>query len=146
MGRLSAPVADRSRGPDQLQHHGLTLEQDPISGLAVPFTQTDRSDSSHEVRNPIKHLTATAPDVRVRGTAQQIFERYVALAREAATSGDRIAAENYYQHAGHYFRISNNSLSRPATPADAAPQTREAGSSGDEINREEPGIDDDADS
>jgi hypothetical protein len=43
----------------------------------------------------------------VRGTAQQIFERYVALAREAATSSDRIAAENLYQHAEHYFRINN---------------------------------------
>ncbi len=43
----------------------------------------------------------------MRGTAQQIFERYVTLAREAATIGDRIAAENFYQHAEHYSRISN---------------------------------------
>ena len=36
-----------------------------------------------------------------------MFERYVALAREAQTSGDRVAAENLYQHAEHYFRVMN---------------------------------------
>lgn len=35
------------------------------------------------------------------------FERYVALAREASTSGDRVAAENLHQHAEHYFRVMN---------------------------------------
>src|SRR5215469_4277726 len=55
----------------------------------------------------------------------QVFERYVALAREAASSGDRIAAENLYQHAEHYFRVMNangegnpHGASRPMTPAD----------------------------
>jgi hypothetical protein len=54
-----------------------------------------------------------------------VFERYVALAREAQTGGDRIAAENLYQHAEHYFRIVNaqgegqvNAPPRPMTPAD----------------------------
>jgi hypothetical protein len=62
----------------------------------------------------------------VRGTAQQIFERYVTLAREAATSSDRIAAENFYQHAEHYFRVSKTrregsqqgTPQPPTTPAD----------------------------
>jgi hypothetical protein len=43
----------------------------------------------------------------VSGSAHQIFEKYVALAREATISGDRVAAENFYQHAEHYFRIDN---------------------------------------
>lgn len=81
----------------------------------------------------------------MRGTAQQIFERYVALAREAATTGDRIAVENLYQHAEHYFRINNarregdsRQNSRPTMPVD----TPETGSSGDRIDDKEPGTND----
>jgi Domain of unknown function (DUF4167) len=70
---------------------------------------------------------SNGPNVKIRGNAYQVFERYVALAREAATSGDRIAAENLYQHAEHYFRVMNadgngqgNQMvpPRPMTPAD----------------------------
>jgi hypothetical protein len=43
----------------------------------------------------------------VSGSAHQIFEKYVGLAREAAISGDRVAAENLYQHAEHYYRLNN---------------------------------------
>jgi hypothetical protein len=52
---------------------------------------------------------SNGPSVRIRGSAHQIFERYVALAREAAIGGDPIAAENLYQHAEHYFRLANAS-------------------------------------
>lgn len=47
------------------------------------------------------------PDVRVRGTAQQLFEKYLQLGRDSTGSGDRVAAEGYFQHAEHYFRIMN---------------------------------------
>src|SRR5579863_7242786 len=50
---------------------------------------------------------SNGPNVKIRGNAYQVFERYLALAREAQTSGDRIAAENFYQHAEHYFRVMN---------------------------------------
>ena len=50
---------------------------------------------------------SNGPSVKIRGNAYQVFERYIALAREAASSGDRIAAENLYQHAEHYFRVMN---------------------------------------
>ena len=40
----------------------------------------------------------------VRGNARQVMEKYLALAREASSAGDRIAAEGYFQHAEHYFR------------------------------------------
>ncbi len=49
------------------------------------------------------------PDIRVRGNAYQVLEKYLALAREANTAGDRIAAENYLQHAEHYYRMINAS-------------------------------------
>ena len=61
----------------------------------------------HNPNLPIRSQTfdSNGPDVRVRGNAFQILEKYVALARDAHASGDRIAAENYYQHAEHYYRI-----------------------------------------
>src|SRR6266581_4720875 len=68
---------------------------------------------------------SNGPSVKIRGNAYQVFERYVAMAREAQASGDRVAAENFYQHAEHYFRIMNaqgegqgQGPPRPMTPAD----------------------------
>src|SRR5438270_11655350 len=68
---------------------------------------------------------SNGPSVKIRGNAYQVFERYIAMAREAQTSGDRVAAENLYQHAEHYFRIMNaqgegqgQGQPRPTTPAD----------------------------
>ncbi len=50
---------------------------------------------------------SNGPDVRLRGTAQQLFEKYLQLGRDATGSGDRVMAESYFQHAEHYFRILN---------------------------------------
>jgi hypothetical protein len=54
-------------------------------------------------RNQI--FDSSGPDVRVRGNAHQVFDKYQALAREAAASGDRIQAEAYWQYADHYYRV-----------------------------------------
>jgi hypothetical protein len=48
---------------------------------------------------------SSGPDVKIRGTASHIAEKYLQLARDAQSSGDPVAAENYYQHAEHYFRL-----------------------------------------
>jgi Domain of unknown function (DUF4167) len=48
---------------------------------------------------------SNGPAVRIRGNAFQVHEKYLGLARDAAGAGDRVAAENYYQHAEHYFRL-----------------------------------------
>ncbi len=50
---------------------------------------------------------STGPDMRLRGTAQQLFEKYLQLGRDATSGGDRVMAEGYFQHAEHYFRILN---------------------------------------
>lgn len=50
---------------------------------------------------------SSGPDLRIRGTAQQLFEKYLQLGRDATGSGDRVMAESYFQHAEHYFRILN---------------------------------------
>jgi hypothetical protein len=66
-------------------------------------------NNSNRPRPPhrIQTFDSSGPNVKIRGNAYQVFERYIALAREASTSGDRIAAENLYQHAEHYFRVMN---------------------------------------
>ncbi len=48
---------------------------------------------------------SSGPDLRVRGTAQQLFEKYLQLGRDATGVGDRVMAESYFQYAEHYFRI-----------------------------------------
>ncbi|WP_373852093.1 DUF4167 domain-containing protein [Bradyrhizobium sp.] len=48
---------------------------------------------------------SNGPDIKIRGTASHVAEKYVQLARDARSSGDPVAAENYYQHAEHYYRI-----------------------------------------
>jgi hypothetical protein len=86
----------------------------------------NNNNNNNRPRPPHRMQTfdSSGPSVKIRGNAYQVFERYVALAREAATSGDRIAAENLYQHAEHYFRImnadgqGNPQAPRPMTPAD----------------------------
>lgn len=50
-------------------------------------------------------LESNGPEGRVRGTAQQILDRYLLLARDAQSSGDSVLAENLFQHAEHYQRI-----------------------------------------
>ena len=58
---------------------------------------------------PVRAQTfdSSGPDVRIRGNAYQVLEKYLALARDATAAGDRIAAENFYQHAEHYYRLIN---------------------------------------
>lgn len=88
---------------------------------------------------------SSGPSVKIRGNAYQVFERYVALAREASSSGDRIAAENFYQHAEHYFRVMNangegyaNQLQRPMTPADTEMEPDGEGEGDGEGEAEQP--------
>ncbi len=59
---------------------------------------------------PSRHQTfdSNGPSIRVRGNAHQVYEKYLTMARDAHVAGDRIMAENYHQHADHYFRILNS--------------------------------------
>lgn len=50
---------------------------------------------------------SNGPSIRIRGNANQVYEKYIQLARDANSAGDRVTAENMYQHAEHYFRIMN---------------------------------------
>ncbi len=62
-----------------------------------------RNRKSH---NPLTRVyESNGPDVKIRGTASHVAEKYLQLARDAQSSGDPVAAENYFQHAEHYFRL-----------------------------------------
>ena len=65
-----------------------------------------RNNGNRRSQNPLTRVyESNGPDVKVRGTAQHIVEKYQQLARDAQASGDPVAAENYLQHAEHYYRI-----------------------------------------
>ena len=55
--------------------------------------------------NPNRAYDSNGPEVKIRGTANHVYEKYLQLARDANSSGDRVMAENYLQHAEHYYRI-----------------------------------------
>ncbi len=56
--------------------------------------------------NPLsRNYESNGPDVKIRGSAQHVAEKYAMLARDASAAGDRVMAENYLQHAEHYNRI-----------------------------------------
>jgi len=89
---------------------------------------------------PIRHQTgnvplnrnhvfdSSGPDLRIRGTSQQLFEKYLQLGRDATSSADRVMAESYFQHAEHYFRIlnaMNQAAQTQGQPNGAGPQRRQ---------------------
>jgi hypothetical protein len=66
----------------------------------------NRKGGGHHHQNPLSRMyESNGPDIKIRGTASHVAEKYLQLARDAQSSGDPVAAENYYQHAEHYFRL-----------------------------------------
>ena len=66
----------------------------------------NNNNNNRKGPNPLtRSYESNGPDVKIRGTAQQVAEKYTTLARDAHSSGDRVMAENYLQHAEHYNRI-----------------------------------------
>ncbi len=68
--------------------------------------RNNSNNSNRRGQNPMTRVfESNGPDIKIRGTASHIAEKYVQLARDARGSGDPVASENYYQHAEHYFRL-----------------------------------------
>lgn len=65
------------------------------------------NNGQRRVNPRVQTFDSNGPDVRIRGNAIQITEKYMGLARDAAAAGDRVLAESYYQHAEHYQRMLN---------------------------------------
>src|SRR5260221_389322 len=83
-----------------------------VSGRESPMRQGQQNNNkrmrgrNRKGPNPLtRSYESNGPDVKIRGTALHIAEKYVQLARDAQSSGDRVAAENYLPHAEHYYRI-----------------------------------------
>jgi hypothetical protein len=66
----------------------------------------NKSNRNRSVGNIVNRVfDSSGPEGKVRGTPQQIIEKYNQLARDAQLSGDRVATENFQQHAEHYLRM-----------------------------------------
>ena len=66
----------------------------------------NNNNNNRRGQNPMTRVfESNGPDIKIRETASHVAEKYVQLARDARSSGDPVAAENYYQHAEHYFRL-----------------------------------------
>ncbi|MFZ2031808.1 MAG: DUF4167 domain-containing protein [Vitreimonas sp.] len=84
----------------------------------------------HQHQHPNRAMESSGPEIKVRGPASHIYERYLQLSRDAAGAGDRVLSENYAQHADHYFRLVRSM--QPATPPPPPQNFNEGEYEGDE--------------
>jgi len=102
MNMRPGPNNKRSRGRGRGKHHGGG------GGGGGGGGQRHTGGSSHaqdQVFNIHRTIDSNGPDIKIRGNAHHIYEKYLQLARDANSSGDRVMAENYLQHAEHYYRL-----------------------------------------
>jgi hypothetical protein len=93
-------------------------------------------------QNPLsRSFESNGPEMKIRGTPSHIAEKYLALARDAQSSGDPVLAENYLQHAEHYIRIIMAYREQFNQPGDAmngsGPRMRPEGEGGEEFGDED---------
>ena len=82
--------------------------------------------------NPNRTYDSSGPEIKIRGSASHVYEKYLQLARDANSGGDRVMAENYLQHAEHYYRIMAAAAAQQAQYAaqQAAQNPRPIGADG----------------
>jgi hypothetical protein len=98
MNMRPGPNNKRSRGRGRGKHHGG-------GGGGGGGPRHAQHAGQDQVFNIHRTIDSNGPDVKIRGNAHHIYEKYLQLARDANSSGDRIMAENYLQHAEHYYRL-----------------------------------------
>jgi hypothetical protein len=90
------------------------------------------ADRRREANNPLNRTyDSHGPDVRIRGTAVHIVEKYLELARDAFTEGNLVAAESYSQHAEHYYRLFAAAQAGPRAVGEADPEAQD----GEDVDR-----------
>ena len=98
------------------------------------------------------NMDSSGPSVKVRGSARQVYDKYLLLARDAKSSGDNILSESYFQHAEHYARIliengkfeinsSSNSKKNVAHKSEQEKKTEDQSNDGVEKASNENGLD-----
>jgi hypothetical protein len=77
----------------------------PYSGSNGSSSSSHSHNNNSNNYNPNRTFDSSGPEIKIRGSAPHVYEKYLQLARDANSSGDRVMAENYLQHAEHYYRI-----------------------------------------
>ena len=95
--------------------------------------KNNRPKSMGNVVNRV--FESAGPEGKVRGTPQQIIEKYEQLARDSQTSGDRVTAENFLQHAEHYLRLLSSAQAEQQA-SQPQPQQRDRNNNGNEGTRD----------
>jgi hypothetical protein len=85
--------------------------------------------------NPNRTFDSNGPEIKIRGSAAHVYEKYLQLARDSNASGDRVMAENYLQHAEHYYRILAANQLQQQQQYQGQPQAHYQGNGG---NRPQP--------
>ena len=73
--------------------------------MRAPNNKRARGRANRRPPNPNRSFESNGPDGKIRGNANQVYDKYSQLARDAAAAGDLVAAEGFWQHAEHYYRI-----------------------------------------
>lgn len=81
-----------------------------------------RPQQTNHSHNPNRTFDSSGPEIKIRGSAAHVYEKYLQLARDANSAGDRIQAENYLQHAEHYYRIMDANQSQYQQQQQQQPQ------------------------
>ncbi len=84
--------------------------------------------------NPNRTFDSSGPEIKIRGSAAHVYEKYLQLARDANSAGDRVMAENYLQHAEHYYRLISAAQAQQQQYAAQQP-TQAIGNNGNNGNR-----------
>lgn len=79
--------------------------------------------------NPNRTFDSSGPEIKIRGSAAHVYEKYLQLARDANSAGDRVMAENYLQHAEHYYRLMSASQTQQPYQQGQQPQQQANGNS-----------------
>jgi hypothetical protein len=72
--------------------------------------------------NPNRTFDSSGPEIKIRGSAAHVYEKYLQMARDANSAGDRVMAENYLQHAEHYYRLMSAAQAQQQQYAAQQPQ------------------------
>lgn len=94
------------------------------------FPKKNRGRNRRPSNSGSRVYESSGPDVKIRGNAPHVSEKYLALARDAQAAGDPIAAENYNQHAEHYIRIIAASQAQQPTQTETPEPEAEASGGG----------------
>ncbi|MPL73061.1 hypothetical protein SDC9_18854 [bioreactor metagenome] len=100
---LAGPILQSDRGPDFSAPEGLNRRRPMRSSKSRSRNKSNRQRSIGNIINRV--FDSSGPEGKVRGTPQQIIEKYLALARDAQLGNDRVAEQNFLQHAEHYTRM-----------------------------------------